>query len=378
VFPLAGGYYEVISRGGAKKIYKRKKRLKVKKGDKYITHTQRLVLESCYNAGMSKKEIAKVIGMSLRTVYRELERGKCEKKVLKFVNYWGDRFYKTITVYSSDIAEERYNLNKTAKGPTIKIGNDFDFVRYFENEVLINKRSPHAVWGNLKRNGNSFKTSVSKTTLYRYIRQGIFMNITMKDLPFGERVKHYKKAVAKRPPRGTSIEHRPIEIGKRINFGHWEMDCVCGPTLSTLLVLSERFTRREIIFKMSDQKSESVIKCLNKLEYKFGKNFKKIFKSITVDNGAEFSDFKSLEKSIFGRNCVRTKIYYCHPYSSYERGTNERLNREIRRLIPKGSDLSKFSDDYITYVENWVNSYPREVLGFATSDELYQTELAKL
>jgi IS30 family transposase len=188
--------------------------------------------------------------------------------------------------------------------------------------------------------------------------------------------KHYKKVVVKRAPRGTSIEARPLEIAERSSFGHWEMDCICGPTLTTLLVLSERLTRQEIIFRMPNQTAASVVSCINKLEFKLGKKFKKIFKSITVDNGSEFSDFKALEKSIYGKHNKRTNIYYCHPYSSYERGTNERLNREIRRLIPKGSDLSNYSDDYIKYVENWINSYPREVLGFATSSELFNKELA--
>ena len=161
----------------------------------------------------------------------------------------------------------------------------------------------------------------------------------MKYLPMKQRVKPKNKKVAKRMPRGTSIEDRPKEIYKRNTFGHWEMDCVCGSTLTTLLVLTERLTRKEIIFKMPNQTMESVHHCINKLEHKLGKKFKQIFKSITVDNGSEFSDSVALETSKFGKNNKRTKVYYCHPYCSCERGTNERINREIRRLIPKGSDL---------------------------------------
>ena len=88
-----------------------------------------------------------------------------------------------------------------------------------------------------------------------------------------KRKKVYKRIVMKRAPKGTSIEKRPIEIKERKNFGHWEMDCVCGKTKSTLLVLSERLTRKEIIFKMENQKSNSVIKCLNSLEKSYGKKF---------------------------------------------------------------------------------------------------------
>lgn len=136
------------------------------------------------------------------------------------------------------------------------------------------------------------------------------------------------------------------------------MDCVCGSTKATSLVLTERLTRKEIIMPMTNQKCESVIHCLNIIEHQYGKNFKMIFKSITVDNGSEFADFEKLEKSKYG-NSKRTSVYYCHPYCSSERGSNERLNREIRRLIPKGTDLSQFTRKDIQRVENWVNDYPR-------------------
>lgn len=127
---------------------------------------------------------------------------------------------------------------------------------------------------------------------------------------------------------------------------------------------------------MPTQSSRNVVRLLNKLEKRYGKRFRSVFKSITVDNGAEFSDRKGMERSIF--NGQRTKIYYCHPYSSWERGSNERMNREIRRLIPKGTNIGKISNDEITRVQNWVNSYPREIFGFATSEELFEREMSKI
>jgi IS30 family transposase len=217
---------------------------------------------------------------------------------------------------------------------------------------------------------------VSKTTMYRYISIGIFMNVCMSNLPQGKRNKRHRKTIAKRPPKGTSIEQRPAEIAARNTFGHWEMDCICGPTLPSLLVLTERLTRMEIIFQMPNQKAESVIRCMNKLERRFGKKFRKVFQSITIDNGSEFSDFAGLERSSFGGK--RTRVYYCHPYCASERGTNERLNREIRRRIPKGADLSQYSGVQIREIEDWVNHYPREVLDFATSAEAFELELQKL
>ena len=108
--------------------------------------------------------------------------------------------------------------------------------------------------------------------------------------------------------------------------------------------------------------STPVVKSLNRLERRFGNKFRKVFKTITVDNGSEFSDFVGLEKSIYkGR---RTSVYYCHPYTSCERGSNERLNREIRRIFPKGTDFTKVSEERVKACEDWVNAYPREIFGY--------------
>lgn len=183
---------------------------------------------------------------------------------------------------------------------------------------------------------------------------------------------------AARVSAGESIENRPQEINDRETFGHWEGDCVCGKkkTKETLLVLSERLTRQEIIIKMPDQTSASVVAALNKLERKYGRRFSKIFKSITFDNGSEFSDCEGIEKSIYGNNRKRTKAYYCHPYSAYERGTNENINKMIRRFLPKGTDFRKVTAAYIQRVETWINNYPREILGFESAAMQFERHLA--
>ena len=344
------------------------------KGKKNLTYTQRLILENCLNAGLHKKTIAQKLGVCLATVYNEIQRGEYEHKVIHSVDYWGDRKYKYVKRYSPNKAQERYRINQTAKGAPLKLGNDFEFVRYVEKRIITDRLSPCAVVGEIRRH-NLFRTQISKTTIYRYIDSGIFMNLTMKHLPIKEKRKHYRKPVAKRPPKGVSIESRPKEILSRKSFGHWEMDCVVGKqyTRNALLVLSERMTRYEIIMRIPNKSAETVVKSLNKLEKRFGKSFRSVFKSITVDNGSEFADFSGLEKSIYGGK--RFPVYYCHPYTSCERGTNERLNREIRRWLPKGTDFSKVTDSFVQGVENWINSYPREIFGFATSLELFQKEL---
>ena len=348
-----------------------------RKGTKNLTFTQRIQLETLLNEGLHKKIIAERLGVCLATVYNEIKRGHYMRKKIKSVDWLGERKYKFVDSYSANIAEDRYRLNQTSKGAPIKLGNDFDFVEYVEKRVLQDKLSPCAVLGEIKRN-NLFKTSISKTTLYRYIEQGVFLRLKMSDLPLYKRKKKYRKTVIKRAPRGTSIEKRQVEICNRSTFGNWEMDCVVGKKFSrdVLLVLSERLTRYEIIMKMPNRKTDTVVKSLNKLEKRFGSAFRTIFKSITVDNGVEFSDFKGLEKSIYRGK--RTSVYYCHPYTSCERGTNERLNREIRRHLPKGTDFTKYTDEQIQFVEDWINAYPREIFGFATSAEKFAEQLAKL
>lgn len=106
-----------------------------------------------------------------------------------------------------------------------------------------------------------------------------------------------------RAPQGESIERRDPEIDERKTFGHWEGDCVCGKkkTKEALFVLSERLTRQEIIIKIPDQTSASVVEALNKLERRYGKRFSRIFKSITFDNGSEFADCAGIENQFTGK-----------------------------------------------------------------------------
>lgn len=339
-----------------------------KQGSKNLTYTQRLQIETLFNAKVPKKDIAKQVGVCLRTIQRELKRGEYEHTIKKDNFWWKAPKYKKVIRYSAQLAHEKYKYNCTAKGRPLKIGHDHELINYINNRVATEDITPHAVWGEILHRQLPFKTQISKTTLYNYMDIGLIQNKVL-----GVRKKKYKRKTKpiKRVSRGVSIELRPQEINERLTFGNWEMDCICGSTRATWLVLTERVTRQEIIFKMQDQKSASVITCVNTLERKFGKAFSKVFKSITVDNGSEFLDYASLEKSIYGKNRKRTQLYYCHPYCSCERGTNERINREIRRLVPKGTNLAKYSDADVKHIEDWVNNYPRKVLGFASSQELF-------
>ena len=170
------------------------------------------------------------------------------------------------------------------------------------------------------------------------------------------------------------LEQRPDYINERQEPGHWEMDTVVGKkrTKARLLVLSERVTRREIIIRIKDGRAETVVAALDRLERIYGAAFYEIFKTITVDNGSEFADADGIERSARRKDAKRTTVYYCHAYSSCERGTNENINRMIRRQFPKGTDFDKVTAAEVKRVETWLNDYPREILGFMSSAEAFK------
>lgn len=342
---------------------------------KHLTWKDRLKIEKAVKEGLKPTKIADRLHVDNSTIYRELKRGT-------YTHLNSD--LTTEERYSPEIAQQRYEEHLRAKGADLKIADDHELAEFIEKKIVDEGFSPAAVVGEIKRLGLTFKTKISEKTIYNYIDKGVFLHLERKHLPEkGKRKRKYDKVSRKRAaraPKGESIENRPQEINERETFGHWEMDCVEGKkkTKEALLVLSERLTRREIIIKMPDKTAASVVKALNRLERKYGRRFRQIFKSITVDNGSEFQDLSGMETSIFGRGKrKRTTIYYCHPYSAYERGTNENINKMIRRFLPKGTDFRKVTAAYIQRVEDWINAYPREVLGFETSGALFEKYLAE-
>lgn len=344
-----------------------------------MTWEQRLKIEALFKIGYKARRIAEEIGCSFKTIYNELKRGEYHKTRTE-TRFWSGTKYRHIKSYSPNKAQDIYNQNMSSHGIAIKIGNDYEFANYIEKRIVDDGLTPLAVLGEIKKKGLNFNTTICVQTLYNYIRKGVFLRLSMEHLTFAKKEKCKKqKLVVKTLPRGLSIEHRPDYINNRFEFGHWEMDCVesCKGKIATLLCLTERLSRREIIFKLPNRKSSSVYKCINLLETRYGKLFPKIFKSITVDNGVEFADYNSLERSRWG-NKKRTTIYYCHPYCSSERGTNERLNREIRRKFPKGTDFTRITSIQVSNVESWLNSYPRAVLGYDTPENVFNSYLSAI
>ena len=349
-----------------------------KKGSHQLTRADRIKIEALLKEGLSKQKIAAHLGVHRSTIYNELKRGEYEHR---------NSDWTTETRYSPDIAQEKAEENLKVRGTQLKIGNDIAYANYIEDKIVNEDYSPAAVLGELKAQGREgeFNTTVCVATLYSYIDKGVFLKLTNKDLPVKKNKKRGYKKVRKQQARaaaGDSIEKRPEEIDQREEFGHWEMDSVIGKrgvSKNVLLVLTERKTRDEIIFKLPDHTDEAVVAALDRLERRYGADmFKQIFKTITVDNGSEFADVNGLERSILEEGEKRTHLYYCHPYSSWERGTNEVTNKMVRRKVPKGTNFDDKTDEDIEKIENWINGYPRRIHGYRSAGELFTEELEKL
>lgn len=347
------------------------------KGFKHLTKADRIKIEALLKAGHSIKEIADLLHVHRSTIYREVKRG-----IFTALN----SDLTTEERYSPDIAEDKYRENLKSKGGVLKIGNDIKLANYIEDKIINEDYSPAAVLGEIKAHGKEgeFKTTICVTTLYSYIDKGIFLRLTNKNLPVKKNKKRKYNKVNKQQTRaaaGTSIEKRPDEVEERKEFGHWEMDSVIGKrgkSKNSLLVLTERKTRAEIIFKLPEHTAAEVVSAVDRLERKWGELFKQVFKTITVDNGSEFAYCEELERSILNEGEQRTKLYYCHPYSSWERGTNEVTNKLVRRKIPKGENFDSKTDEEIQNIENWINNYPRRIHEYRTAGELFTEEVRKI
>ena len=329
-------------------------------------------IEALRNAKVSVADIAKELGFSKVTIYAELKRGAYQHR---------NSDWTETTKYSAYKAQRNADYNATSKGAQLKIANDHAFAEFVE-DMILKGYSPAAVLGFIKENQLDFETTVCRVTLYSYIDKGVFRRISNKNLLRKSKKRKYKKV--KRAKKLQSIEHsiekRPKEILDRISFGHWELDSVIGTQTrgKTILSLTERKTRMQLVMISKDKTSMSTVNVLNQIERKLGvRNFRKIFKTITCDNGCEFSNTTGMEFSpITGKQ--RTTVYYCHPYCSSERGSNENQNGFIRRFIPKGTAIGNFTPNYIKQVQDFINYYPRGIFNYKSAADMFQLELSQL
>lgn len=353
--------------------------IKIRKKGKHLTFEEREVLEEIVNRNnkqpkkrrMSIRQIAKIMGVSPATISRELKRGEV---IIR------DTHLREIKNYSAITAQEDYDRKASAKGPHLKIGKNHKLVRKIEDYIGKKKYSPYATIVKLKEDEDYKKTPICERTLYNYIDRNLLLYVTKKDLPRkGKSSKRKYRRVTRRikDVEAKRIDDRPRGAEERSEYGHWEMDCIesgRGKGRACLLVLVERMSRETLIFKLRSQTQKEVLRQFDLYEKKIGyKRFKEKFKSITVDNGSEFLDWRKLERSCISKGKqARTQIYFCHPYHAWERGTNEQINGHLRRFIPKGSAIAKYSRKAILEIQEWLNNYPRKLLNGKSSREIVQ------
>lgn len=317
-------------------------------------------IEEMVRAKRTVAEIARATGFCKNTIYKELRYGAVEQLTSDF---------ETVKVYKADYAQLIYDTHMKNRNPRdLKIGNDIEFANFIEDKIINERCSPYACLEKAKVKFPN-KTLVCKSTLYNYIYRGdVFLRLSPKHLPNkgrGHYLAEKDRAYAAKAPAGKSIEERPQEILKRLEFGHWELDSLLGSQTSqkTIAVMTERKTRYCIMGLLKDHSAESVVEMLDELERQYKDKFLGIFKTITVDNGTEFSDADGMERSHRYKKRQRTQLYYCHPRVPEERGSNENMNKLLRRWIPKGVEMDTLNPDYIQYVQDWINNYPRRLFG---------------
>ena len=336
--------------------------------NKYITERERYQIEALYKQGCKPKEIAQLLGRCLATIYNELKRGMTKQLHSDLTEY---------EIYLADVAQEKANYNATNKGRELKIGNDYAYAEYVTGLLRDEKYSPYAVVEHIKNSDIHFETDVCKNTLYNYIKIGLFEGVSMDTLPCPRKSQNKgttRRKVALNNSVCKSIEDRDKAIKDREEYGHWEMDTVVSGKggKGALLVFTERMTREEEIYKIDAKSIKEVCTCLDSIEISLGLSaFREKYKTITCDNGVEFLDSEWVETSISSPT-ARTELYYCHPYCSSERGSNENANRLIRRWIPKGADISQYDEEYIEKIQTWMNNYPRGIFGGLSANDLLQ------
>lgn len=305
---------------------------------KHLTIELRKLIEKWKKERKSNREIAKLLGKSPQTINNEIKRAS----VIQRTSYG-----KLKKMYKADFAQLIYDKNKKRCGRKLKIPFEIrDKILHF----LKQKYSPEMI------SKTKIDNKISTSTIYYWINNGFF-GLKRSILNYPRKKKKNSHKEKRERILGKSIEERPNYINDRVEIGHYEIDTVIltREKGNCLLTLTDRKSRYEIIKLIDDKTSKSVNNTLKEIfkEYEI--------KSITADNGREFARLFE----VFDYE----KIYYAHPYSSYERGSNENHNRLIRRFLPKGTKNT--THQRVAFIENWINDYPKKIFNYKTPRELF-------
>lgn len=336
----------------------------VRRKGRHLTEVERGTIAHLYHMGLTQTAIAQEMQVAQSTISRELRRGMVEQL--------DSETWESYYTYSPQKAQNHADYWKTAHGPDLKIGNNHAYLAALEKHILSGSSPSDA----LEKEKMNYPIRISKTTCYRYIRMGLFQIVRYEHLPQGT---PKRKNVPRRRANVLNLHHRSIEkraeeILRREEFGHWEMDSIIGKARGkgeSCLVLTERKTRIEIVIKQHEKTAEGTVKSLRRLKRYFGKDWKIIFKTVTCDNGSEFSNQAAIE-------ALGITMFYCHPNCPSERGSNEVANKLLRRKFPKGNSMASVTQKKAWEVQKWVNYYTRPMFGGKSSAEILKKELLSL
>lgn len=285
--------------------------------------------------GWSISKISKHLNRPYNTIKNEIKCGTVSLYNGKVQRYKADEGKKTYL-------KNRQNCRKKYRCLSTK-----RFLQYVVEQFQSDDHwSLDASYGEALRSGKFSRSEMVCTkTLYNYVDLGL---LPIKNIDLPEKVSRNTKAKKVRENKkilGRSIEERPEIVSYRTEFGHWEIDTFIGkqddnePCVVTLV---ERMTRMCLWIKARNHTAEAIEEALNEVMSYFTEKRDKVFKTITGDNEAEFAGLSMLENG-------KLKVYFTHPYSSCEKGTNECHNRMLRRFIPKGKSISDYTADEICF-----------------------------
>jgi transposase, IS30 family len=310
-----------------------------------LTYEERMRISLLLQEGKTAAQIAKILHRDRSTIYRELSRNSVT------TGY----FYATAQILSRNRRTEASSISRVS-----------DDTRQWVEEKLLRQWSPEQI---SKRMEMELSETVSHEWIYQMVYEDRKAGGSLHfHLRWGRRKR--KKRFGGRDKRGeipnrVSIEKRPEVINNRDRIGDFEGDTIIGKShKGKLLTLVDRKSRFTLIEKLEDKSADvtqsAIVDSIRASDQPF--------LSITLDNGKEFARHEDITKT------TGVPIFFAHPYSSYERGTNENTNGLIRQYFPKDFDLSQLSRPKVKRVENLLNHRPRKVLGFKTPFEYHYNQ----
>lgn len=341
------------------------------KNYKHLNLVDRENIERWLNEKKSQAKIARLLDRNPSTISREIKRGTTTQ--IKNI----DGYNRKIEVYYADTGQAVYDKNRArsqSKGLNAFSQNFWNSLRKANKKRLFsgkNRKYNIKTFTVVYQRKNPLENVPTFKTVYNYIHRGDFF-IKPIDLPVMVQLKprknkHSRPKGANKKKLGRSISERPESILERQEIGHWEADLVQGKkgkNEPVVLTLVDRYSRYGLSRKVANAKSDTVQEAILKIT----KENPEVFDSITFDNGSEFSQAATLESE----SELDLKIYFCHAYSAWERGTNENFNKLLREFIPKGKSIAYFTDEEVIEAAETINQRVREVNNYQSAEEVFE------